>query len=142
MAKKIAVGFDGSTGSWKALKEAARLASLDQAKIFVISIEELPSFPSTVGEVIEEQDSKESCFHKIHSEAEEVLLRAGMDLKNVSMQIKIGHPAKKLTEYVTSINADLLVLGHSGHSGVWGSFLGTTADKVIRHATSSVLVVR
>ncbi len=142
MAKKIVVGFDGSSYSWKALKEAVRLANLDHAQIFVISIEELPRFPGTISEVIEERNSKESYFRKLHKEAEETLTKEGTDLKNVNMHIKIGHPAKALVEYVSSINANLLILGHSGHSDMWGNFFGTTADKVIRHAPCSVLVVR
>jgi nucleotide-binding universal stress UspA family protein len=36
----------------------------------------------------------------------------------------------------------LVVVGHTGHSGVWGRFLGTTAEKVSRHAAGSVLIVR
>ncbi len=38
------------------------------------------------------------------------------------------------------VAADLIVLGHSGHSAVWGRFLGTTAEKVSRHAHCSVLI--
>jgi hypothetical protein len=38
--------------------------------------------------------------------------------------------------------ADLVVIGHSGLSGVWGLFLGTTAEKVSRHAACSVRIVR
>ena len=56
--------------------------------------------------------------------------------------IRIGHPARGLVDYVTERGVDLLVLGHSGHSSLWGTFLGTTADKVMRHAPCSVRVVR
>ena len=37
---------------------------------------------------------------------------------------------------------DLILVGHSGLSGVWAAFLGTTAEKVSRHAPCSVLIVR
>jgi len=37
---------------------------------------------------------------------------------------------------------DLVVVGHAGHSHVWGSFMGTTAEKVSRHAPCDVLIVR
>jgi len=37
---------------------------------------------------------------------------------------------------------DLILVGHSGLSGVWAKFLGTTAEKVSRHAPCSVLIVR
>lgn len=142
MEKKIAVGFDGSDGSWRALKEAARLAVLEKAQLFIVSIEEIPRYPGTVGEVIEEQEFRENQFHKLHEEAIDIAMHAGLHVENVRTHIKIGHPAKGLIEYVGEITADLLVLGHTGHSGVWGTFLGTTADKVMRHAPCSVYIVR
>ncbi len=142
MAKKIAVGFDGSEGSRRALHDAIHLAVLEQAQLFIVSIEQLPGYPSTVGEVIEEQEFKETQFHGLHEEALEIAKRAGLDLNNVKTEIKIGHPARGLVDYVAHIEADLLVLGHSGHSALWGHFLGTTADKVMRHARCSVWIVR
>jgi nucleotide-binding universal stress UspA family protein len=36
--------------------------------------------------------------------------------------------------------ADLLVLGRSGHSQIWGRFMGTTAERVARHVECSVLI--
>jgi nucleotide-binding universal stress UspA family protein len=142
MAKKIAVGFDGSEGSFRALRESVRLAVMEQAQLYVVSIEEIPRYPGTVGEVMEEQEFKENQFHKLHKEAEATASQAGLNLDNLKTEIKIGHPARGLVDYVSQIAADLLVLGHSGHSAVWGSFLGTTAEKVLRHACCSVLVVR
>jgi nucleotide-binding universal stress UspA family protein len=46
------------------------------------------------------------------------------------------------TPAAEELDADLIVIGHSGHSGVWGLFLGTTAEKVSRHAPCSILIVR
>ena len=62
----------------------------------------------------------------------------------VAMQtvIRAGYPAQEIVRAAAEQEADLIVLGHSGHSAVWGRFLGTTAEKVSRHATCSVLIVR
>jgi nucleotide-binding universal stress UspA family protein len=140
--KKIAIGFDGSEGSHRALKEAVHLAVLEQAQLFIVSIEELPRYPSTVGEVVEEQEYRDTQLHKLHEGAVEMATKAGLDLVNLKTEIKLGHPARGLIDYVVHIGADLLILGHSGHSAVWGTFVGTTAEKVMRHACCSVLVVR
>jgi|GEM_PF-5930260 len=37
---------------------------------------------------------------------------------------------------------DLILVGHSGLSGVWAAFWGTTAEKVNRRAPCSILIVR
>ena len=139
MAKKLAVAFDGSDGAWKALREAVRLARLEKAELWVISIEELPRYPGAPSEVNEEKEVANHYLQTLHEEAATFANSEGVTLHT---DIRIGHPARGLVDYISERGIDLLVLGHSGHSSLWGTFLGTTADKVVRHAPCSVLVVR
>jgi len=37
---------------------------------------------------------------------------------------------------------DLIVVGHSDHSELWGRLLGDTADRISDHAHCSVLIVK
>jgi nucleotide-binding universal stress UspA family protein len=60
----------------------------------------------------------------------------------IQTDIRAGHPAQEIVRAADDQGADLIVVGHSGHSGVWGRFLGGTAEKVSRHAACSVLIVR
>jgi nucleotide-binding universal stress UspA family protein len=60
----------------------------------------------------------------------------------LSTELRTGHPAQEILAAARSHQADLIVLGHSGRSGTWGRFLGTTAEKVSRHAECSVLIIR
>jgi nucleotide-binding universal stress UspA family protein len=140
MTKKIAVGFDGSDGSWKALHKAIQLAAMDKSELHIVSVEELPSCPATMGEIIEEEEARNSKFHELHNQALEAGRTAG--ISEIKTLIRIGHPAMSLVDYADGKNFDLLVIGHSEHSGIWGTFLGTTADKITRHAKCSVLIVR
>lgn len=139
MTRKIGVGFDGSDSSHRALQEAIRLAVLDQASLDVVSIEELPRYAGTVSEVIEEQATANDIVRKLHDEACQIAKEHGLGIHTTK---RIGHPAKALVDYAAEAALDLLVIGHTGHSALWGSFLGTTADKVVRHASCSVLIVR
>ncbi len=139
MIKKIGVGFDGSESSRTALQEAIRLVGLYQAVLEVVSIEELPRYAGTVGEVIEEQETANNLVRKLHDEAAALARERGVQIHAVK---RIGHPARALVDYAKEAGLDVLVIGHTGHSALWGSFLGTTADKVVRHAPCSVLVVR
>jgi nucleotide-binding universal stress UspA family protein len=45
-------------------------------------------------------------------------------------------------KYAKDKKCDLIVLGHSGHSRLWGHLLGHTADRVSEYASCSVLIVR
>lgn len=139
MAGKIAVGFDGSDGSRRALQRAIRMAAQEASVLEVISVEELPKFAGTVGEVIEEQEAANNYLKGLHEQAKKMAEEYGVAVRSV---ILAGHPAKGLVDYAGEAKIDTLVIGHSGHSSLWGSFLGTTADKVVRHAPCSVLVVR
>ena len=139
MTRKIGVGFDGSDSSRRALKEAIRLAVVDQSSLEVISVEELPRYAGTVGEVIEEQQTANDHVKKLHDEARQIASEHQLVIQAVT---RIGHPAKALVDYASQAKLDLLIIGHTGHSALWGSFLGTTADKVVRHAPCSVLIVR
>jgi nucleotide-binding universal stress UspA family protein len=51
-------------------------------------------------------------------------------------------PARAILEYATAIDAGLVALATHGRSGLARAFAGSVADKVMREATVSVLVVR
>ena len=57
MYRRIAVGFDGSSGSRRALEAAVDLARSGKAELFLVSIEELPRYPGAIDEVDDEQRS-------------------------------------------------------------------------------------
>jgi nucleotide-binding universal stress UspA family protein len=56
--------------------------------------------------------------------------------------LETGHAAQLTMTVAERERADLLVLWHSGHSEVWERFMGSTADKIVRHAWCSVLIAQ
>ncbi len=140
MFKTIAVGFDGSAGSRQALAAAIRLAREQGARLWTIGVEErLPRYAATIDEYEGEKEAANEYFRRLNEEAVDLARQAGVMLENI---VRPGHAAKVIVDVAKELNADLLVIGHTGHSDLWGTFLGTTADKVVRHASCSVLVVR
>ena len=141
MFRKILVGFDGSEGSWNALRAAFALSrGASGAEILAVSVEErLPRLPEVIDELSEEKNRLNALFEGLHREARDAAGAAGVRLECATV---VGHAAQAITRLATEGGFDLVVIGHSGHSGVWGMFLGSTADKVVRHAPCSVLVVR
>lgn len=140
MFERILVGLDGSKGSMRAMEVAAEIAHQFDASLRICSvIEHEPRFAGTVGEVEETDRAAEEYFEQIQDLARHVARKHEVHIDVSTLR---GSPAQVLAEETTLHNYDLLVLGHSGHSGVWSPFLGTTADKAIRHASCSVLVVR
>ncbi|HTE83743.1 MAG TPA: universal stress protein [Dehalococcoidia bacterium] len=140
MFTRILVCLDGSDGAKRALAAAVRMATEQGAELLGVSVEEgLPHYAAMVGEVEEAKLQANEYFARVQQEAYDQAKLAGVELRTVTL---VGHAAQRIVELASAERSDLLVLGHSGHTGIWGQFLGTTADKIVRHAPCSVLVVR
>ncbi|MCL4501075.1 MAG: universal stress protein [Deltaproteobacteria bacterium] len=140
MFQKILLAYDGSEGANKALEAAIDLAKLHEGKIWALAVEErVPHISATVGEFQEAKDLANQRFRGLMEEARARAEKAGIELKAL---LRAGHPAQTIVEVAKEGEFDVILVGHSGLSGVWAAFLGTTAEKVSRHAPCSVLIVR
>lgn len=140
MFRKILVAFDGSEGSWRALTAAIALAREQGTELWALSVEDrLPHLAATVGEMDEEKEFANHYYAGLQEQARRMASESGVTLNT---DIKAGHVEQTLVRSAEHGDFDLIVMGHSGHSGVWANFLGTTTEKVSRHAPCSVLIVR
>ena len=141
MFKHILIAFDGSASSRQALTEALELATALRARVSLVSVEEsVPQFPGDIGEVKEEQLRLNEYFARLQREARDAAKAHGLDFECADNLA--GHVTQTILRHAKDIQCDLIVVGHSGRSGAWASFLGTTAEKVSRHAHCTVLIVR
>jgi len=60
----------------------------------------------------------------------------------IPCETRRGHPAKAIVKFADEGGYDLIVIGHSDHSELWGRLLGDTADRISDHAQCSVLIVK
>jgi len=140
MFKKILLAYDGSDGAQKALEAGINLAKIHQAELWAMTVQErLPRYGGTIDEVQEEKEVADERFGKILEQAQARAQEEGLEIKTLR---PFGHPAQTIIEVAKEGQFDLILVGHSGLSGVWAKFLGTTAEKVSRHAPCSVLIVR
>ena len=65
------------------------------------------------------------------------------DLKLLPHEVilRSGDTWDVISQVLSDKNVDLIVMGTQGHGGIKKLFLGSTAEKVIRHATCPVLTV-
>lgn len=136
---RILAPFDGSAGSAKALRRALILAGNGAAELTVFSVDEhLPRYAPAVGEIREEDDLRTAHFAELEAKVRAITAGA----PRVVIETEVGHAAQAITRKAADGRFDLVVIGHSGHSGLWGSLLGSTAARVVEHASCDVLVVR
>ncbi len=140
MFKKIAVGYDGSKGARAALQCAAVLAKEHGAEICAIWVREpLPRHSDLPGEVEGEEEAAQGYFKERCGEVEEAARQYGLEIR---CDMRPGHPAKTIVKYAAEGGFDLIVIGHSDHSELWGRLLGDTADRISDHSCCSVLIVK
>ena len=139
MHKKILHGLDGSAGSFKALTVAVDLAKCYGAELHTISVEEIPHYPGTIGEVVEEKRIANGKFSSVVEKAREMAKQAEVSLNS---HVIIGHEVKTIVEFIKKYDFDLLVIGFMGHSALYGRVMGGTCQSLVRMAPCSVLVVK
>jgi nucleotide-binding universal stress UspA family protein len=140
MFKKILLAYDGSEGANRALEAAIELVQVHQGQIWALAVEEnLPHVIATAGEFLDTKEQANEKFGKLLQAAQTRAEQAGVELKTL---LRAGHPAQTILGVAKDGEFDVILVGHSGLPGVWAAFLGTTAEKVSRHAPCSVLIVR
>jgi nucleotide-binding universal stress UspA family protein len=139
MLKKILVGLDGSKGSFKALEESLLLASLAGTEIHAISVEEIPRYPGTIDEVIEEKETADTRFGIAISQAQKMADERGLKLK---AHVVVGHEVKTIVEFAKANDFDMLAIGFMGHSALYDRVMGGTCQALVRLAPCTVLVVK
>lgn len=139
MYKKVLVANDGSTGAAKAVTTAIALAKQAKAELHMVSVEELPRFPTSVDEVIEEQQEAGHRFDRI---VDRVRAEARAHRVRLGVHVVAGHPVSAIAELIGREGFDLLVIGYMGHSALYNRLIGSTTDRLVEIAPCSVLVVK
>ena len=140
MFTKILVGYDGSKGGKAALRRAAVLAKEFNAQITALWVREpLPRYTDLPGEPESEAEAADEYYQERQKEVAEVAAEHGI---KITCATRRGHPAKCIVQAGADQGYDLIVVGHSDHSELWGRLLGDTADRISDHAHCSVLIVK
>lgn len=140
MFQKILVGNDGSDGARKALETALALAKRNSAELHAISVEEhLPRYGALMGEVVEARQEARDFFYRVTQEAEAAA--AAQHLVLIS-HVMPGHPVEAITKFAREGGFDLLIVGFTGHSNIFGRIWGGTSQNLVRLSPCAVLVVK
>lgn len=139
MFKKILIASDGSEGAGRALSAAINLAKTHGADLHMICVEELPSFPASVDEVIEEKAEANHVFQAVTAQAEGQAQAVAVAL---TTHVVVGHAVKSITEFVEREGFDVLVVGYMGHSALYNRIIGSTTDRLVELAPCAVLVIK
>lgn len=138
---KIIVPLDFSEYSEFALKAAAKLAKKFNAEIIALHMLEMANVMLTTSEGF--IDERTVYFFKLAEQRFEAFLEKEYlaDVK-VTPVIKHFKVFSEVNEIVTKHDADLIIMGSKGTSGVMDMFVGSNTERVVRHANVPVLVLK
>lgn len=140
--RNVLLATDFSTAAREAAGHAAAVASAGKATLHLLHVVEefaywesfnLKHFPSQ--EVFEELESNARIALEDLAKEEEI----GPDAVT---HVRHGKPFLEIIRAARDLEADVLVIGSHGQSGLSETLFGSTAEKVVRKAPCAVLVVR
>lgn len=136
----VVVGVDGSPPSIAALHWAARYAAATGAAVRAVHAWHYPDSvaPAGVAPGLTQEETQAVMRRALDKAIAEVY--PGQVPAQVEAQLGFGHPARVLIDM--SKDADLLVVGGSGHGGFSGMLLGSVSNHCLTGAFCPVTVVR
>ncbi len=138
---KIVVPTDFSEQADEALRRAGMLAGQFGAEVHLIHVLEPVVFFETdlisvypMGEIVDAM--REGARKRLAKQADAVAFDVVTHLNEA-----LGDPSRAICDFAGELPADLIVVGRHGRQGVLDHMLiGSTAERVVRHAPCSVLV--
>ena len=133
--KSIVAGIDGSPGSRAAMRVAAELAeALGNRLVLVHAVHDPPTFPYGDARVRELERGRAV------RDGERLLESAAGDVDALT-KVVLGDPATRLDEAAYAHDAELIVVGARGHSGLAAALVGSVSQRLASGATCPVLIV-
>ena len=138
MYDQILYPTDGSTGSETAAAHVIELASAFDATIHSLYVADTSAAQPETG-YVDIVESFERIGEETATEAVDQAEQAGVEAVGA---VRTGLPHRTILDYAEEIEADLIVMGTHGRTGLERYLLGSVTEKVVRTADVPVLTVR
>lgn len=143
MLKRVLLAIDGSPGSKKAADHARHLLdSPDTELTILVAVEPPTATPIAPFESFAMTPAHPSPERMAEAQKLIDALEAELGYARVHARVEIGPAADVICAVAESIDADVIVMGARGLNPAVKWLLGSVSDKVIRHASRPVTIVR
>jgi nucleotide-binding universal stress UspA family protein len=145
--KRLLVAYDGSEASTKAIDVAVQCSTPDDELVLLTVIPAalvestftnmlLPTIDLST--VVTPGTFKEKAMENLGKITKELEGKIG----KVDIAVEAGDPADEILLVAKKYDSDIILIGYKGYGKEGRFLLGSVTDKVVRHASRSVLVVR
>jgi universal stress protein A len=139
--ERVLVPLDFSRASLKAIDYALALGSRFGAKLRFVHVLDYDYPPPTLammGAVIPDAESGQNAKRRL----KDIAKKYAIDLPAENLNVVTGRAYHEICKLACQLEVDLIAISTRGHTGLKHLFLGSTAERVVQHATCPVLVVR
>jgi universal stress protein A len=137
--KTILVPIDFSPASLYPIQWAKFIAQRTGARIHLVSVHDF-GYPVATAFTPPFIGPEAELSGEMHTHLEELAARE--KLRDAAIHIRAGRPFDQICQLASEIKADLIVVSTHGRTGWERALLGSTAEKITRHAPCPVLVAR
>ncbi len=139
--KTILVPIDFSATANKALVYAIKMADQFGSKIILLHVVEPIASPDVAYHplMLETDKSKRVAKGRLDGLCRTAKIPAQMLDRTL---VRYGSPFSEITSAARTLKVDLIILTTHGYTGLKHVFMGSTAERVVRHAPCPVLTVR
>ena len=145
--KKMLVAYDGSEASKKAIDMVVKCSNKeDEITLLTVVPAELAESSFTkmllptidLSEVVKSGSFKQKAVESLSKIVKEI----EYTVSKVNVIVEAGDPADEILITAKKQETNIIILGYKGYGKEGRFLLGSVTDKVVRHASMSVLVVR
>jgi len=145
--KKLLVAYDGSDASKKAIETVLKCSNKqDEIILLTVIPAELTESSFTkmllptidLSSIVKSGSFKEKAMDSLNKISKQI----ENNVSKVNNIVESGDPADEILITAKKVDADIIIIGYKGYGKEGRFLLGSVTDKVVRHASMSVLVVR
>jgi len=140
--KRILVPLDFSKPSLQALRFARVWAARFGSELCLLHVIEpaaaYAAFESELAAPVLSTNLRE----QIHAQLEKLAQEEPMDSMKVSVQVREGIAYDQIAAIAREVGSDLIIIATHGHTALSRALLGSTVERVVRHAPCPVLTLR
>ncbi|NLV12351.1 universal stress protein [Haloarcula argentinensis] len=135
----ILLPTDGSSGAEAAIEPAGALASVTDATVHLVSVVDTRSLGVDVGSSVIVDELESVATDAVENTSDRL---SEMGIETVETAIAHGVPYRAILDAIEEADADLVVIGTHGRTGIDRYLLGSVAEKLVRTSPVPVMTVR
>jgi nucleotide-binding universal stress UspA family protein len=136
---RILVPIDFSSHATRALRYAVPLARQVGGKITLLHVLEWPLVPAELGAIVTNDARLNGAARQRLDKLARATVPTGLLEKAL---VRVGRAHRDIADAARGLRMDLIVVSTHGRTGLKRALLGSTAERIVRHAPCPVLTLR